>query len=306
MIIFYLSYYNNSFFLAYFYYFPCKYQSYLVCFGPLGERELKTIMINQHENSNSSSNVTLLQVTFLALLLSNTASAQNAAVLSHQNVFGIGNAIGWLISGSFIGLFTAMIRTNHGFFKRTFDILTSIVGLVLLSPLFPVIALLIKMDSKGPVFYKQERLGKSGRPFHIMKFRTMSQDAEKESGPVWARKRDPRVTALGNFLRAYHLDEIPQLFNVLDGDMSLIGPRPERPQLAEVIEKEVPGFGKRLEVKPGVTGLAQIRYQYGASIKDARRKLKYDLIYRERKCWTLDLIILLRTIEKILIGEKSR
>jgi lipopolysaccharide/colanic/teichoic acid biosynthesis glycosyltransferase len=162
------------------------------------------------------------------------------------------------------------------------------------------------MDSPGPVFFTQKRIGKLGRWFSIWKFRTMRHKAEMETGPVWAEDNDPRVTRIGRFLRKSHLDELPQLFNVFCGDMSLIGPRPERPEMVEVITEKIPGFDKRLFVKPGITGLAQVRYDYGATIKDAARKLKYDALYIKRMCFLLDFQIVFWTIGRVLTGEGAR
>ncbi len=189
------------------------------------------------------------------------------------------------------------------FLKRTFDLLCSVFLLVLFSPLMLIIAILVKLDSPGPIIYRQERLGKAGRVFTIYKFRSMRKDAEKHSGAVWAMQNDPRVTRFGRFLRATHLDELPQLFNIIKGDMSLVGPRPERPEIASNLAKQIPDYYHRLCVKPGLTGLAQVRYKYDTSIKDVRNKLRYDLFYIKKANFWLDLRILFDTIEHVLLSK---
>ena len=212
----------------------------------------------------------------------------------------------WVIGGGLLGAITRLTRRNYSFLKRSGDLLVSVVGLIVLSPLFAILAILIKIDSAGNVLFKQERVGKNGMIFQMWKFRTMRNNAELETGPVWAQEDDPRVTKLGQFLRKSHLDELPQLINILKGEMSLIGPRPERPELVEEIKKEVTKFDKRLAIKPGIAGLAQSRYQYGASTKDASRKLKYDLIYIRKMCFLLDIMILFWTTGRVLTGEGAR
>ncbi|OQX87587.1 MAG: hypothetical protein B6D55_02885 [Candidatus Omnitrophica bacterium 4484_70.2] len=217
--------------------------------------------------------------------------------------------LGALIIGNYgikiflLSLIINWARLRYLLFKRIFDLVISGIGLLLLSPLFLIIAFLIKVDSSGPVFFRQERVGENGRIFKIWKFRTMRENAEAQTGPVWAQEDDPRITRIGRFLRKSHLDELPQLINVFKGEMSLIGPRPERPELYKKIIQVIPHFSERLKVKPGITGLAQVRYQYGASLKDAARKLRYDLLYIKRRCWLLDFQIILWTINRILTGE---
>lgn len=198
------------------------------------------------------------------------------------------------------------MRKYFDFYKRLFDLSVSAFVLLLLFPLFLIIAIMVKVDSKGPVFFRQERIGKKGRPFTILKFRSMRQNAEMETGAVWAQEDDPRITRLGRFLRKSHLDELPQFINVFRGDMSIVGPRPERSEMISVILKDIPDFNRRLLVKPGITGLAQVRYNYGATIKDAARKLKFDKIYIRRKCWLIDFQIMFWTAQRMLTGEGAR
>ncbi len=191
------------------------------------------------------------------------------------------------------------------FYKRVLDILFSFIGLVLAAPIIPLVALAVKFDSPGPVFFRQVRVGEGERPFTLVKFRTMCNDAEK-NGAVWAQKDDPRVTRIGNFLRKSRLDEIPQLFNVLKGDMSFVGPRPERPEFIEKLEEKIPYYSKRHFVKPGVTGWAQVKYPYGASEEDAVEKLRYDLYYIKNLSILFDLLIICETVKVVLFGRGAR
>ena len=190
--------------------------------------------------------------------------------------------------------------------KRIFDLLMSTLLLVCAGPLLAALAALIKLDSPGPVFYVQERTGRGGNPYRVHKLRTMHKDAEKISGPVWASQRDPRVTRLGAFLRMTRLDEIPQVFAVFRGDMSFVGPRPERPFFVQQLKQQIPFFGLREAVKPGITGWAQIRYPYGSSIDDAKNKLEYDLYYVEHRSLFLDLLICFHTAKIVLFGRGAR
>jgi len=187
--------------------------------------------------------------------------------------------------------------------KRLIDIVVSLIVLGLGLPLWVLIAILIKIDSRGPVIYKQERVGKDGKIFTLYKFRSMYENAEALTGPTWATKNDPRVTRVGKILRKLHLDEIPQFINVLKGDMSLIGPRPERPVFVEKLSKEIPLYRRRLKVKPGITGWAQVKYKYDESIEDVKKKLQYDLFYIENMSLRMDLKIIAYTILHILSGK---
>ena len=184
--------------------------------------------------------------------------------------------------------------------KRGMDMLLSVIGLVLFVPPLPLIALAVWLDSPGPVFYRQARIGQGGRVFHIVKLRTMIPDAERETGPRWATSNDPRITRTGRFLRKTRLDEVPQLINVLRGEMSLIGPRPERPEFVHDLSDSIPFYRTRHVVKPGITGWAQVRYPYGNSAADSLVKLQYDLYYIRHRSMALDLLILLRTVGRML------
>ncbi|MBF0446577.1 MAG: TIGR03013 family PEP-CTERM/XrtA system glycosyltransferase [Magnetococcales bacterium] len=205
------------------------------------------------------------------------------------------------------------IHHSHGidqgrgeeFFKKIFDVTLS---LILLGATFPLmlltaLAILIESRGQGPVFYVQERVGYNGRVFSVMKFRSMRTDAEKDGVPRWAQRNDNRITFVGNFIRKTRLDELPQFFNVLRGEMSLIGPRPERPQFVEILRNKIPYYSERLRVKPGITGWAQVRYGYGASEDDAAEKLKYDLYYVKNHGIFLDLLVLIHSVEVVLFGS---
>lgn len=191
-------------------------------------------------------------------------------------------------------------------YKRSASIVVSIVGLLLTLPLLPFIILAIKLTSTGPVLYRQKRVGRDGAVYNCYKFRSMRADAEADTGPTWAADEDPRITRVGRFLRITRMDEIPQLWNVLRGDMSLVGPRPERPEFVNTLDKEIPYYNLRHTIRPGITGWAQVRYKYGSSIEDAKEKLRYDLFYIKNMSAGLDLLILLQTIKIILLGRGAK
>lgn len=192
------------------------------------------------------------------------------------------------------------------FVRRLVSIGVSLVGLILAAPLMPLVMLIVRLDSKGPIFYTQARVGKSGQVFKVVKFRTMRNDAEAGTGPQWAGDHDPRVTRVGRFLRKSRLDELPQLWCVLRGDMAFVGPRPERPEFIEMLSKEIPYYGVRHMVRPGVTGWAQIKYKYGSTIQDAREKLQYDLYYIKNASIGLDLLIMFQTIKTVLLRRGAQ
>jgi sugar transferase (PEP-CTERM system associated) len=204
-------------------------------------------------------------------------------------------------------IFNAGFEVSRGMLlqKRIFSLLCSTVLLAAFSPVMLLIALLIKLDSRGPIFHKQERIGKDGKIFTLWKFRSMCADAEKESGPVWSIRGDTRITRAGKFLRRTRLDELPQLYNIFRGDMSLVGPRPERPHFVNELASMIPFYHLRHAVTPGVTGWAQINYEYGSSVRDAVEKLQYDLFYIKNMSWLLDSIILLQTIKTVLVRRGS-
>lgn len=187
--------------------------------------------------------------------------------------------------------------------KRISDVVISLLILTLTLPLNFLVALAIKLDSKGPILFKQERIGMNGKNFRIYKFRSMFQDAEKTTGPVWSTKDDPRVTRIGKIMRKLRIDEIPQFFNVLKGEMSLVGPRPERPFFVEQLSQQIPYYKRRLKVRPGITGWAQVKHKYDESIEDVKVKLRYDLFYIENMSLRMDMKILARTILVVLFGK---
>jgi sugar transferase (PEP-CTERM system associated) len=194
----------------------------------------------------------------------------------------------------------------HLAYKRTASILVSIFGLLLCLPLLPFIVLAIKLTSPGPALYRQKRVGCEGVVFYCYKFRTMRADAEADTGATWASDDDPRITRIGKFLRMSRLDEIPQLWNVLKGDMSLVGPRPERPEFTEYLNQEIPYYHLRHTIRPGITGWAQIRYKYASSLEDAREKLRYDLFYIKNMSVGLDLLVFFQTIKVILFSQGAK
>jgi len=192
------------------------------------------------------------------------------------------------------------------FVKRTFDVLASLTLLVLAAPVMLITAIAIKLETPGPVIYRQERVGRGGKVFNILKFRSMNADAECDGCPRWAAPDDDRVTRVGRFIRHMRIDELPQLFNVLAGNMSLVGPRPERPYFVEQLSGQIPFYGLRHSVKPGVTGWAQVRYSYGATVEDSVRKLQFDLFYVKNHSVILDLVILVETVGVVLLGKGAR
>ncbi|HEY8289301.1 MAG TPA: exopolysaccharide biosynthesis polyprenyl glycosylphosphotransferase [Acetobacteraceae bacterium] len=190
--------------------------------------------------------------------------------------------------------------------KRAVDIGFSLLLLLLTLPLMVITALAVKIDSPGPVFYRQQRVGLHGKPFILFKFRSMAVDAEAGGKPRWAQRRDPRVTRVGGLIRSMRIDELPQLLNVLRGQMSMIGPRPERPHFVEQLARVIPFYNERSYVKPGVTGWAQVNFPYGASVEDAREKLAYDLYYTKNRSFLLDLLIMASTVRVVLFREGAR
>jgi len=189
--------------------------------------------------------------------------------------------------------------------KRAIDFLAAIVGLLLFMPIMLITAAAIWIETGSPIFFRQERTGMRGRPFTILKFRSMTHDAEKH-GPRWAADDDFRVTRVGSILRKLRFDELPQFINVLRGEMSLVGPRPERPVFCEILEKEIPLYAQRHSMRPGITGWAQVKYQYGASVEEAKTKLEYDLFYIKHMSILLDLVILFETAKVLLTGRGAK
>jgi exopolysaccharide biosynthesis polyprenyl glycosylphosphotransferase len=186
--------------------------------------------------------------------------------------------------------------------KRVIDIAVSGLVVIVGLPLWIIVGVLVRLESSGPALYRQERVGKDGVRFNIIKYRSMRQDAERQ-GPQWAGKKDPRVTRLGKILRQLHVDEIPQMINVLRGDMSLIGPRPERPVFVQKLSGEIPLYTRRLRVRPGITGWAQVKHQYDETIDDVKKKIQYDLFYIENMSLRMDFKIMLNTLYHVLLGR---
>ncbi len=208
---------------------------------------------------------------------------------------------GWLIFGEGFG--QGWVRATV---KRIFDIVCALILIVVSLPIMVIAAVFILLESGGPIFYFQERVGLNGRLFNVVKFRSMRTDAEKDGKPRWATASDDRVTRVGKVIRKLRIDELPQLFSVLGGDMSLVGPRPERPFFVDKLTQEIPYFAVRQSVKPGVTGWAQVRYQYGATVEDAAEKLQYDLYYVKNHTLFLDLVVLFETVGVVLTGKGAQ
>jgi sugar transferase (PEP-CTERM system associated) len=190
--------------------------------------------------------------------------------------------------------------------RRAVNFSVALAGLVISLPLLPFIVLAVKLDSSGPVLYRQQRVGRRGAVFYCYKFRTMRVDAEADTGATWASDDDPRITRVGKFLRSSRLDEIPQLWCVLKGDMHFVGPRPERPEFVQWLSKEIPYYGVRHVVRPGITGWAQVQYKYGNTLADAREKLQYDLFYIKNASLGLDLLIMFQTVKIVLLGRGAQ
>jgi sugar transferase (PEP-CTERM system associated) len=207
----------------------------------------------------------------------------------------------WLVFGN--GFDQSLLRT---FVKRTFDLVASSVLSIVTLPIMLITSLLIFLEDRGPVFYQQERVGKAGQLYQVLKFRSMRNNAEQAGQPQWAALNDPRTTRIGMIIRKLRIDELPQVLNVLKGEMSFVGPRPERPYFVKQLSDTVPFYDIRHTIKPGITGMAQVRYQYGASVEDSVQKLQYDLYYVKNNSLLLDLLIMVDTVRVVLLGKGAR
>ena len=208
---------------------------------------------------------------------------------------------GWLVFGD--GFNQSVIRRLG---KKIFDMSVSALICTLTLPIMLVTTLLIFIEDRGPIFYQQERIGKNGQSYMVLKFRSMGINAEKAGTPQWASANDPRTTRIGKIIRMLRIDELPQIINVLKGEMSFVGPRPERPFFVDQLCQDVPFYNMRHSVKPGITGMAQVRYAYGASVEDSKQKLQYDLYYVKNNSLFLDIMILLETVQVVLLGKGAR
>jgi sugar transferase (PEP-CTERM system associated) len=219
----------------------------------------------------------------------------------HQRVPIASLKASWLIYGN--GFRQTWLRSVV---KRAFDVVVAIALLPIALPLMLVIAVLISLDGGAPIIYRQQRVGRGGKAFTMFKFRSMTKDAEKEGQASWASINDARVTAIGRFMRRTRIDELPQLFNVLRGEMSFVGPRPERPTFVAMLTEQIPFYAVRHSVKPGLTGWAQVRYTYGGNLEESVKKLEYDLYYVKNHTLLFDVLILLKTVRVVLLGEGAR
>ncbi|MCX5707733.1 MAG: sugar transferase [Candidatus Omnitrophica bacterium] len=210
-----------------------------------------------------------------------------------------------LILAGLSGIIVRYVRRGFDKIKRVMDVVLSVIGLGITSPILLFATILIKLDSPGPIVYRQRRMGKNGKIFRILKLRSMRQDAEKGTGAVWAKKNDTRVTAVGRMLRKSRIDELPQLINVLRGEMSIVGPRPERPEMVRDLKIKICDYEKRLLVKPGITGLAQVKHKYDETIEDVKKKVKFDLLYIRKMCLWTDINILAQTFGVVLSGKND-
>ncbi|QAU35387.1 TIGR03013 family XrtA/PEP-CTERM system glycosyltransferase [Janthinobacterium sp. 17J80-10] len=207
----------------------------------------------------------------------------------------------WLVFGT--GFDQSFLRA---FCKRSFDLFVSLIIFTVSIPAMLVTTICIYLEDRGPILYKQERVGKDGQTYMVLKFRSMRNDAEKAGKPQWAQSNDPRTTRIGNIIRKLRIDELPQILNVLKGEMSFVGPRPERPFFVQQLNEQIPYYNVRHSIKPGITGMAQVRYPYGASVEDAVQKLQYDLYYVKNNSLFLDILILIDTLQVVLLGKGAR
>ena len=271
--------------------------SLLLCLGPILDQHISfAVTYFDHPQVGSGDNIT--QLPDSSVIQNEPVSQQKTHAPEPSTlILVLGGA------GSFIVRFA---RKSFDKFKRATDVALSIFGLAITSPILAFAAVMIKLNSRGPLLYKQKRMGKSEEIFEIYKLRTMRADAEKETGAVWAKDNDPRITSVGRVLRKAHIDEIPQLINVLKGDMSIVGPRPERPEIVRDLKTLIRDYEKRLQIKPGITGLAQVWHKYDETIEDVKKKIKYDLLYIRKACLLVDLRILANTFVVVLTGRGAR
>jgi len=245
--------------------------------------------------------VFLITFTLLAIRLCYAQSEPGANVIAPEP-----GTLALLSTTGFFGFLVRFARKRFQEFKRMFDVTVSLIGLIISLPVVALTAAVIKIVSPGSVFFKQERVGLNGEVFYIYKLRTMRLDAEKDTGPMWAKEDDPRLIKFGKFMRKSHVDELPQLFNVLKGEMSIVGPRPERPVFVDKLSGQIKEYNKRITVKPGITGLAQVWHKYDETLRDVKKKIKLDLLYIRKMCLWVDMRILALTVVAVLTGKGAR
>jgi lipopolysaccharide/colanic/teichoic acid biosynthesis glycosyltransferase len=230
-----------------------------------------------------------------------TVSSHNLDVMAHEVLTADKQSLPWYVEPASEPIVSSLYLCWHAMMDFAFGLF----GLLILLLILPVLALAIYLDSPGPIFYRQERVGYQGRKFRMYKFRSMRTDAEQAGQPGWTSSSDPRVTRVGSFMRAVHLDELPQVVNILLGEMSLIGPRPERPEYTSELEVANPLYCCRLAVKPGLTGWSQVNYGYGCTSQDELKKLQFDLYYIEHQSFKLDIVIILKTVVEVVLCHGS-
>ncbi|OGX15219.1 MAG: hypothetical protein A2166_00315 [Omnitrophica WOR_2 bacterium RBG_13_41_10] len=271
--------------------------SLLLCLGPVLDQHISfAVTYFDHPQVGSGDSVT--QLPSSPVIQNEPVSQQKAQAPEPSTLI--------LVLGGIGSIIVRFARKSFDKFKRATDVALSIFGLVIVSPILAFAAAMIKLNSRGPLLYKQKRVGKEDEVFEIYKLRTMRVDAEKDTGAVWAKENDPRITSVGRILRKAHIDEIPQLINVLKGDMSIVGPRPERPEMVRDFKTLIYDYEKRLQIKPGITGLAQVYHKYDETIEDVKKKIKYDILYIKKMCLLVDLRIMARTFTAVLTGRGAR
>jgi sugar transferase (PEP-CTERM system associated) len=262
--------------------------------GPAADNVSRIVIVDPELESNSELTNALIDYKFRGVKIETVVDSYEK---TSRKIWLEGLSPQWLVLADGFSPSTTYLRL-----KRVFDVIFSLIVLFITAPLLAVVAWAIRVESPGPAIFRQERVGMNGRRFTVFKFRSMRQDAEK-NGPTWAKEQDDRCTRIGAFIRRCRIDELPQLMNVLRGDMSFVGPRPERPYFVDLLKEKIPYYDLRHYVKPGITGWAQVNYPYGASVEDAYQKLQYDLYYAKNVSISLDILVLLKTVKVVLMGQ---
>lgn len=263
--------------------------------GPTTDDVSRIVIVDPQLETNSELTNALIDYKFRGVKIETIVDSYEK---TSRKIWLEGLSPQWLVLANGFSPSVAYLRL-----KRVLDVILSVIAIFLTAPLMALVAWAITLESTGPAIFRQERVGMNGRHFTLYKFRSMRLDAEKTSGPTWAKQQDDRCTRIGGFIRRCRIDELPQLMNVLRGHMSFVGPRPERPYFVELLKEKIPYYDLRHYVKPGITGWAQVMYPYGASVEDAYQKLQYDLYYAKNVTISLDILVLLKTIKVVLMGQ---